>query len=344
MHRAFLYFAAVLVLLVTSLVHTAAASTDAWQTDQPLTTPRVGAAVVAANGYIYAIGGLASYGTGGELASVEWAKINEDGSLSPWQTTSSLTAVRSFTTAVVVEPYIYVIGGQRVGQAALSSVERARILTDGSLGSWEPSSSLRFPRCNLAAVALQRQIFAIGGSNCTGTVYDSVERVTVNPDGTLGQWRTTASLGTPRQRLAVVQDGAAIYAVGGELGSALNTIEVAKLGTDGELISWQDAGAMQEARLWHSAVLIGPFLYAIGGGTATEGATEHVERGVLTSDGVVRWQTTPSLNEPRIIHGSAHWGNYIYTVGGQTALASPLQSVERLEVAFMQTYLPWSSR
>jgi hypothetical protein len=340
MQRITLCLAVVLALLGTSLVRITAASTDAWQIDQPLKTPRVGAAVVATNGYIYAIGGLSSYGPGGELASVERAKINAGGSLDAWQETSPLTAVRSFTTAVVVEPYIYVVGGQRVGQAALASVERAQILPDGSLGSWEPSSPMRFPRCNFAAVAIQRQIFALGGSNCTGMVYDSVERVTVNADGTLGQWRTTASLQSPRQRLAAVQDGSALYAVGGELGSALDTIEVAKLTTEGDLISWQDAGAMQEARIWHSAGIVGPFLYVIGGATATE----HVERGVLTSGGVVRWQTAPSLNEPRMIHGSAQWGNYVYAVGGQTAQATPLQSVERLEVVFTQTYLPWSSR
>jgi len=198
-----------------SSVERAAINTDGslepWQATTSMATARPGLAAVVTNGYIYAIGGE---GTN----SVERAVVNPGGSLGTWQAAGSMTKERGFLAAVAVGNYIYAIGGQNhdPGGVSLESVERAAINPDGYLGPWEAVASMTVPRCNLAAVAAGGYIYAVGGGNCTGTVYSSVERAKVNPDGSLGPWEAVASMSTPRFRMAAVRAGSYVYAIGGE--------------------------------------------------------------------------------------------------------------------------------
>ena len=100
-----------------------------------------GFAVAAAKGYLYALGGWNPIGRGNRYhASVERAPINADGSVGPWQETSSLPIERWGLEAVVAGDYLYALGGHAPipsREAASDRVERALIHPDGSLGPWE---------------------------------------------------------------------------------------------------------------------------------------------------------------------------------------------------------------
>ena len=177
-----------------------------WQSANLMTTPRHNFAVATAHGYLYALGGR----NGGiVLDSVERAKVNADGSLGPWEPVTPMTTARNESAAVAVGDYLYVLGGEGVSDgewSALSSVERAVLNDDGSLGPWEAVNSMTVGRSALAAIAAKGYLYAIGNANCSASV--SVERAKINNDGTLGPVETTTPMTTgPRLWLGAATAG-----------------------------------------------------------------------------------------------------------------------------------------
>lgn len=92
---------------ITSTVSQAAldpfAQLGSWSETSPLVTARRGAALVAASGSLYAIGGR----NGAALTSVERAVINSDGGLGAWGAAAGLGTARSDLGAVAAGGYLY---------------------------------------------------------------------------------------------------------------------------------------------------------------------------------------------------------------------------------------------
>lgn len=131
-------------------------SLEPWRQGPPLMVRRGLGALVATAGFLYAVGGDWAE------QSVERAAIQADGTLGPWEPTTSLREIRRQHAVAAAGGYLYAIGGY--GQrAATASVERARVQADGSLGPWEPASSLTAPAMNLGAVATGGFLYAVGG-------------------------------------------------------------------------------------------------------------------------------------------------------------------------------------
>ena len=117
-----------------------------WKETTSLTTPTGGAAVVVANGFIYIIGGVNNEGF---LKTTEYTKIQKDGALGPWKPGPLLNEERGHAEAVVHKGSIYIVGGAngQNGENLLSSAERARLLSDGSMMPWiREKSSMDLPR------------------------------------------------------------------------------------------------------------------------------------------------------------------------------------------------------
>jgi hypothetical protein len=85
---------------------------------------------------------------------------------------------RVFGAAAVQDGFVYAIAGSGAGPVGIE-VERAHLNSDGSLGPWQVASSLTTNRSNLAAVALNGNLYAIGGNSFNGvhtTAIRGVER------------------------------------------------------------------------------------------------------------------------------------------------------------------------
>jgi len=150
----------------------------AWTlSDNELNDDRYKAAVVTANGYIYAIcgydGDIWEYGSdyNDAVPTVERAKINSDGSLSAWTIISMISNPKWSLNAVVNNNFIYLIGGSRHPwrgyRQYLREVERAYIYDDGSLSSWTSTASLdkgRFHHCAVTNTGLNNTIYVVGGN------------------------------------------------------------------------------------------------------------------------------------------------------------------------------------
>ena len=173
----------------------------AWSTTgmQALSTARYGLTAHVYNDVLYAIGGNATF-SGTPVSTVEYAKLNNDGTMNSWVASSSLitsgrlTAGGSFST--VFGGYMYVTGGCTAVNASgyctaiASDVQLASINADGSLAEWNTIIGLTNDRFAHTLIAWQGGLYRLGGcraqdassGGCTNTVLD-VDYGVINPDG-----------------------------------------------------------------------------------------------------------------------------------------------------------------
>lgn len=183
-----------------------------WNIVSHMPSPREHHRMVSAHGFLYIIGGFNSDISGS--ADVERSKINIDGTLGPWVPVSPMVIPRVTHYSVSYNDYIYSLGGEAVSDFQnLTSVERAKIKSDGSLENWELENSFAQPRGFLGAALVDSFIYVAGGSGpCS---LNTVERVPINPDGTLGQWEYQNSMISDRKGMTLAAAQGHLYAIGG---------------------------------------------------------------------------------------------------------------------------------
>ena len=289
-----------------------------WQMTAGMNEQRAGAAVLEANGRIYAIGGVDGISF---LATAEYSTIQPDGTLSPWRMTTTLNEERGFFAAVAHNDFIYVVGGGNGpnGDHYLRSVERARIRADGSLGPWiTDQAQLTYPRRCAKLVVIGNTLYALGGFG--GTLLDTVEHAAILPDGSLGTWSLDKNRMTiPRYISSVKRHGDAVYVIGGHdqnEGGGLVEVELAPVTGQNTLGTWQQTTAMNHPRYALSSASHGNFIYALGG---LHGAiySDMIEKGTIGKQyGIQQWQATTSLSTLRANFGTVVYKNRIYIIGG----------------------------
>src|SRR5205814_4852254 len=98
------------------------------------------------------------------------------------------------TNGAVVNGKLYVIGGNASG--ACSAANQAY---DPVANTWQTRAAMPTARCHLSVVALDGIIYAIGGTNTSGSIkYTTVEAYNPATD----TWSTKAPLATGRQSFA----------------------------------------------------------------------------------------------------------------------------------------------
>ena len=184
-------------------------SIGAWTSATDRTVDRFSYGIASAGEYIYLAGGqTAPYS---HTSAVEYARVNSDGSLSAWQSTSALLHASDPTNNLVAfNGYLYTVGGY----GAERSVGYAKIRADGSLDPWQEASSLQVSHPYTMSFAKNGYIYVLGGQvNAYGT--DIVERASINADGTLGIWEYDTSLPEVRGNAGVVTMGNDVYLLSG---------------------------------------------------------------------------------------------------------------------------------
>jgi len=157
--------------------------------------------------YIYIVGGHIQ-DVGGGKSSVEWTKVQTDGSLAPWRLTETTKTPRFLASTIAAGPFVFTLGGFQDGY--LSSVERATSLPNGSLSAWADVAPLPRPKEGAAAAVDEpnpaaadpssnqagRRLYILGGSR-EGEYLQDVEWAVVNERGELGSWAIPTSSGGP---------------------------------------------------------------------------------------------------------------------------------------------------
>lgn len=295
---------------------------NAWKSVNAFHLPRRALAAAVAGNYIYVVGGIDD--SDNYVTEVEFTRINPDGTLGPWQTTSRLIEGRFYLAAVASSGYLYAIGGATGPRGddnqPIASVERARINPDGSLGSWERVNYLTTPRRGLKAVKYQNHIYAIGGYN--GVFLKSVERVDVNPDGTPGDWQLEKEASRIDRYIhsAALLNGK-IYLLGGHVKNpekmSYGDVEMTTIGKDGTLAPWQiEPSSLQTPRFIATAFAMDNHLYMVGGHDG-QNRLDSVEYAPVNAHGHTgKWSYTAKLGTPRSAAAAAVNGNAVYVLGG----------------------------
>lgn len=311
-----------LILLIQLAMPAAASAGDrvwvaGWRATTPLTTPRAGAAVLEANGHVYALGGVDGRSF---LRTVEYAPMRADGTLGPWHLTAPLTEERGFFDAVAYGGYLYAAGGGNGpnGEHLLASVERAPLRADGRLGPWERlPAAFNLPRRCVKLAAVGQTLYALGGFG--GTLLDSVERAGFSAGGLAPFTLEPGRMTMPRYVNAAKAHGDTLYVLGGHNeseGRGIAAVEYVKIGAGGTAQGWRPAAAMGVGRYGLAAISHGDHLYALGG---LDGAryTDAIELSRMQPDGALGpWRATTPLSSPRANFGAIEHDGWVYIVGG----------------------------
>lgn len=303
-----------------------------WQNTESFHYARRAPAAVAHRGYLYVIGGI--NGRDEYVSTVEYAPIHENGLLGQWRTTSMLQQGRFYNSAVAVGDYLYTLGGGAgptgYDNYPVTTVERARIQADGSLGEWQLMPELLTARRGLKNAFFEGWIYAIGGYD--GQFLKSIERAQVLADGSLSPWQMEqheSHIDRYIHSSAIYRDR--LYLLGGHMrdpAASYGDVESSRIQNSGALSQWQiEKHPLQISRLVAESFVLGKFLYIAGGHTGGERLTS-VEVSRLSADGDIGpWQQTTALPRPRSAFAVATHGRHVYVLGGGGD-NGPLSSVD----------------
>ncbi len=243
-----------------------------WQSTTSFNTPRSNHTSAVYNGYLYVIGGFApTYGS--VLNDVQYAHINPDGSLGDWQNTTSFSTSRGCFTSVVYDGYLYVMQGFLYSAASpLTDIQYAKFNADGSLGTWQSTTSYSPARWGHSSIAYNGYIYSMGGSNWNGNYYtlSDVQYTSINANGSLNNWQNTTTLNPSLNGNGFVEYNGFFLIVGGASSSIpnngyLNSVKSVKINFDGSLGNWHDLTPFNTSRGGHNTVIYNGNLYVIGG-------------------------------------------------------------------------------
>jgi len=237
----------------------------AWKETSSMNVPRAGAASVVNNNFVYMIAGVDGRQF---LRSTEYAPILADGRIGEWKLGPRLVEDRGFTDAVVRDGYIYVVGGGNGpnGKHLLTTVERAKINSDGSLGEWrQETNRTMLPRRCTKLSLIGDYLYSFGGFG--GVLLDSVEYAKLEADGSVGKWAMASEPMTMPRYVDSVQalDGFS-FVLGGhdqQKGVGINDVEWAKPEQNGDVHSWQKTSPLNTGRYGLASAKNGKTLYAL---------------------------------------------------------------------------------
>jgi hypothetical protein len=187
--------------------------------------------------------------------------------------------------------------------------------------------------------ATSNMVYVTGGADSAYAPGTGVYFSTVQSNGQLGTWTTTAPLPAARAFHASaiatpfnsrVRGAGFIYVLGGATtaaGAPSSTIYRAALDPSGLVGTWQAVAELPLALHSMGAVLFRGDLYVAGGSTTGNAPVSGVYRARIDSLGTLgAWQTLPALPSARTYHGLAQFGGSLYVLGGEDGTVSPNDS------------------
>lgn len=287
-----------------------------------LPAARVGASMVAYNGYLYVMGGH-STNAASPTSTVYIAKLGLNGEPSLWhptdtnqtnwvywytEPTNTLPAARTFSAAVAYNNRMYLLGGYN-GTSAQTTVHVVDLNPIGTTSAWSTTGmvALASARFGHSAQVYNDRIYVIGGASSTSAVSSTVYYMKLkSSDGTMAgaTWATTKAFNTARMtaggNFSTIWGGY-IYISGGCSGvsttssipscatAVLNDLQIASINADGTISDWVPATIPSPvARSNYSLVSWRGTIYGVGGCTTltcSSSASAVANYGIINQDG-----------------------------------------------------------
>jgi N-acetylneuraminic acid mutarotase len=233
-------------------------------------------ASVAANGFVYVLGGEQYSVANGEVVSnaVYYAQTNSNGSLGAWQTATSMPHALYLLSAAVWNNTIYIVGGTD-NQSFYGTVYSATIQPNGSLSAWTAQTTLPVGVVGQAEAA-NGVLYVVGGainedSQATASVYYSK----INPDGSLADWNQTAALPQALTGLGAITARGYVFSVGGWNSVPTNGFCGAVVQGNGTLGPWT-SGSSLPAALYNLGTAVTASNIFVSGGLGNSGPSSSV--------------------------------------------------------------------
>lgn len=272
--------------------------------------------------YLYILGG----NDGSTFRNdVQFARIYPDGSTGTWLATSSFSVGVQRPAAVAYSGYLYLIGGESSGNQGESTVQYARILADGTIGSWTATSELPTTRYCHTANAYNGYLYVIGGEDSV-----TIFKAPINPDGSVGSWSVTTNLPAIRKNHASIAYDGYLYVLGGETygGTCFNTVLSVPINPDGTLGSSWSTALFMTPRLFLGAAINNGYLYVVGGNNAGT-LLDDIQYATVNGSSIGDWTLTQTLPAALCAHGTAIHNGRLYVFGG----SSPSGLLNALRIA-----------
>ncbi|MDI6784561.1 MAG: hypothetical protein QME64_10765 [bacterium] len=119
--------------------------------------------------------------------------------LAEWTTINHINITRTHTGVFLWNGYLYIAGGYDIGGNLLTSIERAQIYPNGTLGTWSLlSTHLNYGNSQSRIVALRGYMYSL-------FIAPSSEYGSINPDGSISPFSPSLSLDSYRSSLVGYQ-------------------------------------------------------------------------------------------------------------------------------------------
>lgn len=249
---------------------------------------------------VYLLGGLESSGMTTNQILV--ADVHDDGSLGGFSLLpdNKLVVARHKGWATRVGNFVYVLGGYASARSnATDKVERATVLTDGSMGPFAEVPGVKLAAARGAFAGLNTGTFltVMGGESAfdmtsMSNFVATTERAAIGEDGAIGAFqRVDTPLVTKRSGLSGFRIGDFFYVAGGMSPGesftkvALGTLERAVIGADGAIGAFSAvSSALSAPRHDHGVVTLADYVYFLGGYSGRDFLTA-LERGTFEASG-----------------------------------------------------------
>ena len=260
------------------------------------------------NNTLFIFGG----GTSGNTDAVLTSNINPDGSLGGWSNSNYILPDRLIWHSTVInDNNVYLIGGAEVVQSTIvksvDTVFLGKIDTDNNIKTWTPLNSLPQKLHFGRAIIVNNRIYYIGGEYRNGegegnAVYtNTVYSAAINPDGTIGNWRSETSLPETRTAFALFETSGNINGsvvnrlimVGGDIlptNTHTNKVLYSDVLSDGSLTDWNALDPFPVGIDNPGYTVSNNKLFIIGGGIPSS-ALDTIYFSEINSDGLPgNWQ------------------------------------------------------
>lgn len=230
-------------------------------------------------------------------------------------------------TAVYTNNHILVIGGRNEALQARNEVYYTTISPDDhDLANWQTTTPL--PAADYphgiywhASAVLNDYVYVMGGYNSADTNQDTVAFAQINPDGTLGNWSTTAPLPVALRILRAEVVNGRIYVVAGRDSSSTprNDIYYAQPNPDtGAIAGWNQTTAPLPNATWgHMLAVHEDHLYVLGGTHIDLFISPLVSFTVPIANGdITSWTGATNMLNNNYGGAAASYSGVLYTTGG----------------------------